>query len=504
MAECAVLYARVSTAMQGEGYSLSTQLESGRRYAAIHGYHIVGEYCDQGSGELLHRPQLDELLARAHSDPFQVVVVHDLDRFTRNPSHLAILEMELEQTGARVEFVLGDYTATPEGQLGKAVKAAIAQYENRQRAERSQRGRRGRVEAGRVRSIGQRAPYGYRYVPAAGAFVVQEDEAAIVRWMYEQAAAGAGGHTLAANLTAAGSPLPSGKLSAWNSSTVYRILHNPLYCGVWSEHIDGVRYSAAVPPLVDPTLWAAVQERMGAPSPPPRTFLLTGFLRCTCGKPWVGRTLNAASAYYRCSSIGQRLMREACPMPGSIRAERLEAAVWEAVTNLLQQPNWLEKGLAKRRKAIAAIAAERTVHLQQATDALARLDAREGALLDALLEERLSAPAVAAARTTLAAERTALADRLASLQAEPLPTLPHVDRTQLDALVAQEPTSLDREQRRRLLHLLDVRLVVERQDRVHFSALGGLTSATLSLIPLVRPLPAKERPAYRPRKELLP
>ena len=503
MAEHAVLYARVSTEVQGEGYSLPTQLASGRAYADAHGYPIVGEYCDRESGEQLHRPQLDALLARARNDPFQVVVVHDLDRLTRNPSHLAVLELLLEEAGARVEFVLGDYAATPEGQLSKAVKAAIAQYENRQRQERSRRGRRARLAAGRVHIIGKRAPYGYVYLQQEGAFALQETEAATVRWMYEQCAAGVGGHTLAANLTAAGYLCPAGTAPVWNASTVYRILHNPLYCGVWTEWIDGERCTAAVPPIVDATLWGAVQERLGAPAPT-RTFLLTGFTRCTCGKPWVGFTCRSTLLYYRCSSITQRLLREACAIPGSIRADRLEEAVWAAVADLLLQPDWLEPALAQRRQEAEAASAARSARLQQTTAALARIDGREGALLDALLDGRLAAPAVAAERTALAAERDRLAEQLARTRAEPLPTLPQVDRTQIDALITQGLAALDRTQHRLLLQLLDVRLVVERQDRIHFSALDGLVSTTLSIVPLVRPLPVKERPAYRPRKELLP
>jgi len=501
--ECAVIYTRVSTDVQGDGYSLQTQLASCRQYAAKCGYRVVGEYSDHYSGEALRRPQLSKLTEQVYLESIAVVVVHDLDRFTRNPSHLAILEMEIEQAGGRIEFVMGDNTDSPEGQLSKAIKAAIAQYENRQRAERSRRGRRGRVSAGLVRSFGERAPYGYAYTPGSGVFTVVEDEAAIVRWLFTQATEGASSHTLAANLSAAGRATPRGARK-WHPSTIYRILRRPLYCGVWSEYIDGVLHTASVPEIIDATVWQQAQHRLDMPRyrSTARPFLLTGFLRCSCGAAWTGRTRSPTSAYYRCSSIMQRMQREACTMPGAIRADRLEEAVWSALVDLLQQTDWLEIALAQRQQEIAATRSAYDARIQTVASALDALAGRERSLLDALLDGKLTASSAANTQSELASERERLQAEMALCQETPLPVLPLIDRSALNRHIAQGLATLDFAQRRHILLLLEVRLTVERQDLVHLSVLDGLVTQPLTVVPLVHPCTPQQRTAYRPRKEV--
>lgn len=501
MSEKAVIYARVSTGIQAEGYSLATQIESCRRYAAAHGYGVVGEYSEQQSGELLRRRQMNKLIEFVREGDVQVVLAHDLDRFTRNPTHLAILELELEQAGARVEFVLGDYANTPEGRLSKMIRSVIAQYENRQRHERTQRGRRGRIQAGLVRKIGSRAPYGYHYIVGDGELIVAEEEAQIVRWLFEQAAAGIGAHTLAANLTAAGVIRTDGKIENWHQSTVLRILRRPLYYGIWVERIHGKQFTAAVPAIVDSELWAAVQQRLDTPrsSAAPRLYVLTGFVTCSCGRPWIGRARSRTVAYYRCSSLNSRAQREACSMPGAIRAERLEEAVWNAVAALLQQPEWLDVALAARRQEIAAAKAAHDARIAAVAEALVQLGHREGALLDALLDGRMAATAAASAQAEIQVERERLvANRTALLDAV-LPTLPDLDHSILGELVKGGLANTDDERRRRIYTLLDLRVTVERQTLVHLSILNELITQSIAVDPLVRPLPQKERTTYQVR-----
>lgn len=61
MMKRAVIYARVSTDEQGQGYSLPTQLESCRKYAAERGYVVAEEFTDMHTGTEIERPGLNEL-----------------------------------------------------------------------------------------------------------------------------------------------------------------------------------------------------------------------------------------------------------------------------------------------------------------------------------------------------------------------------------------------------------------------------------------------------------
>jgi site-specific DNA recombinase len=84
----AVLYARVSSDDRvKDGRNLAGQLEMGREYAQERGYRIVAELAedDRGaSGAEIDLPQLNKARAMAQSDKFDVFVVREIDRLSRN------------------------------------------------------------------------------------------------------------------------------------------------------------------------------------------------------------------------------------------------------------------------------------------------------------------------------------------------------------------------------------------------------------------------------------
>ena len=58
----AAIYARVSTEGQADNYSIPTQIEGCRNYAAKHSLQVVDEFVDGGhTGTSLDRPQLNKL-----------------------------------------------------------------------------------------------------------------------------------------------------------------------------------------------------------------------------------------------------------------------------------------------------------------------------------------------------------------------------------------------------------------------------------------------------------
>lgn len=78
-----------------------------------------------------------------------------------------------------------------------------------------------------------RVPYGYR-TDAAGALVPDPDEAAVVRRIFAEHAAGRSLRAIIAGLVADGVPAPGGK--QWFASRLSYILDNPRYRGV-SEYL---------------------------------------------------------------------------------------------------------------------------------------------------------------------------------------------------------------------------------------------------------------------------
>ena len=112
-----------------------------------------------------------------------------------------------------------------------------------------------------------------------GKIVLQEQEASVVRWIYQTYLSGASYNDLVETLRKQTIPYITGKL--WNKNMVARILENPKYTGE-SEY----------PPLVSQEQFEAVQVRRKKQTAPPHKTPAQKELRRLCGgapPPWVER-----------------------------------------------------------------------------------------------------------------------------------------------------------------------------------------------------------------------
>src|SRR5262249_11090338 len=136
----AALYARISTSNNGQ--SPEMQLCELREYCERRGWTVAGEYVDTGiSGAKDTRPELNPLMAEAHTRCFDVVAVWKFDRFARSVSHLLRALDTFRVLG--VEFVsLSESldTATPAGRMVFTVLGAVAELERSLIAERVRAG----------------------------------------------------------------------------------------------------------------------------------------------------------------------------------------------------------------------------------------------------------------------------------------------------------------------------------------------------------------------------
>ncbi len=415
---CAVIYTRVSTEVQGEGYSLTTQLQACRSYAAEQRYVVAQEFEDQHTGTEIDRPGLNALLEFIRSQTVDVVIVYDIDRLSRSAANQAILEMELAQQGARVEYVVGRYADTPEGDLTKLIKAAIAQYENRQRAERSLRGRKGKARAGYVVLPNLRTPYGYDLVtePHKAWLVINEVEAPVVRKMFAMVLDGWSTYSIARELTKLGiltrgdqrgGVVKRAAKGAWDPGTVRSILSNTVHKGTWTYNkvnttkrqgkittkatLPEEQIIVPVPAIVDTATWEAAQVQLQRNKQfsrrnAKRNYLLRGLVRCRCGRVWLGSyKSHLKRAYYRCSSAEKCDWLQDCTIEGGVRQERLEEAVWSAVANKLLNEELLRFELAQQRTAAAERQAALTQRLTAIDVAITDIHRKLGILLDQVL-----------------------------------------------------------------------------------------------------------------------
>ncbi len=137
------------------------------------------------SGARMDAPELNRALDMARAGQFDVLVTRELDRLARGLAKQLIVEEEFKHAAVEIDYVLGDYAQTPEGQLSKQLRAVIAEYEREKIRERSVRGRRLSVQSGNVLTHG-RPPFGYTFdrVDDRGRLEVDEPTAAVVRLIF--------------------------------------------------------------------------------------------------------------------------------------------------------------------------------------------------------------------------------------------------------------------------------------------------------------------------------
>ena len=400
----AALYARVSSEQQVLTGTIQSQLASLRAHVAERGLVIPPEreFVDDGySGASLIRPALERLRDLAAAGGLDQLYVLAPDRLARKYAYQVLLLEELARAGVQVVFLTHPVPTTPTEELLLQVQGMLAEYERAQLAERSRRGKRPAAQSGRI-SILTNAPYGYRYVrkptrEGEARYELVPDEARVVQQMFAWVAEE--GLSIAAvgrRLEAAGIRTRKGR-SVWDRSVIWGMLRNPAYIGraAWGKTRLGpwqaplraghgrqvpprrVASVGLVPPeewiaitvpaIVDETLFAAVQEQLAEnqqrrrANPHGVRYLLQGLLVCgCCGYAFYGRTQPTTRrelVYYRCSgSDAHRWHGTRICTNSELRADGLDAAVWEQVRCVLEEPERLRAEYQRRLTAPATTA----------------------------------------------------------------------------------------------------------------------------------------------------
>src|SRR5215218_9185505 len=211
----AAIYCRVSTSKQEDGTSLETQEQRCRAHAAELGYTVVETLVVReiySGAELFDRAGLNRIRDAIRRRDVEAVVVYAIDRLSRDQNHRAVVFAEAEYHDVSLEFVTEKLDDTPEGRLLVSVSSYVAAIEREKIRERTIRGKRAKAEAGRVPSSGLDL-YGYVKDRERGIRTIREDEAAVVRRIFREAAAGRPIRDIARRLNADGIPAPGARVA---------------------------------------------------------------------------------------------------------------------------------------------------------------------------------------------------------------------------------------------------------------------------------------------------
>ena len=183
------LYLRVSTDEQTKGYGLSVQKDKLLAFIQSQDYsldkkHIYTEEGFSGTLPINDRPELKRLFSDAHNKEFDVVLVYRLDRFFRKTRLLLESIDQLNTYGVGFRSITEAFdTTNSTGKFMTTLLGAVAEMERDTIRERTMNGKASAAKAGKW-TTGV-PPYGYRINKATKKLIVVEEEAKVVRKLYE-------------------------------------------------------------------------------------------------------------------------------------------------------------------------------------------------------------------------------------------------------------------------------------------------------------------------------
>ncbi len=468
------IYARVSSEQQAEAHTVASQVAALQERVAADGLTVseAMQFLDEGySGATLVRPALERLRDVLAAGSVDRLYIHSPDRLARKYAYQVLLVDEFRRAGVEVIFLNRALGHSPEDDLLLQVQGMIAEYERAKIIERHRRGKRHAARVGAVNVLSG-APYGYRYVTkyeggGQARYELISDEARVVRQVFtwvgrDRLTIG----EVCRRLTEAGEVTRTGKM-VWDRSVVWGLLKNPAYTGAAAfgktrqeplrprlraqrgrpvqprraVSISDVPpeewITIPVPALVEPEVFAAVQEQLQENKRHARQshrgalYLLQGLLQCQhCGYAFYGKRLSPSArkgkprayAYYRCLGTdayrfgGERLCQNT-----QVRTDLLDLAVWQEVCTLLAHPERLAEEY--RRRLQPETRTKRTP-LATIEDQMSKLRQGVARLIDSyadsLIDKSEFEPRITRLRQRLARleeQRQALADE-AALQGE--------------------------------------------------------------------------------------
>ena len=370
--EC-VLYPRVSTEMQVDGFSLDGQKNSLKRFADREEMTVVDIYEDAGkSGKSIEgRPAFKKMLSDIENGlQIDYILVYKLSRFGRNAADILNSLEFIQSYGINLICIEeGIDSSQASGKLLISVLSAVAEIERENIIEQTMNGRKEKARQGGWN--GGFAPYGY-YLKDKNLFI-QEEEAETIRIIYDKFAnteMGYGGVAQYLNLQGIKKiQRQNGKLNEWSGSFVRQILDNPVYCGkiafgrrakekvkgtknqyrqAWQEEYilaDGQHEA-----IISVELWNKVREKRietGIKQPSrigkERSHLLTGLLRCpACGGPmytnkhaWTNKDGTYKEVYYYVCSRNRNVRGKSCTYKAMLKKTEIEPLVIEAIKELV-------------------------------------------------------------------------------------------------------------------------------------------------------------------------
>lgn len=224
-------YCRVSSNSTDQLHSYSAQIQAYTALVAKHeNWRLVDIYADEGitGTEMAKREDFKRMLKDCRKGRIDKILVKSISRFARNARDCLAVLRELADLGIAVSF---DKENIDTGKLTTEmlinIFAAMAQEESISISQNQRTSYKRRMERGEF--ICCQAPFGYRLVDGKN-LEINEEQAVVVRWLFEQYLNGKSTSQLAEELNRRGVATAYNK-NGWNHAVIGYMLGNEKYIG---------------------------------------------------------------------------------------------------------------------------------------------------------------------------------------------------------------------------------------------------------------------------------
>lgn len=368
----AVGYVRVSTDEQSrKGYGLDVQRSAIEDYAADKGYELVEVYEDAGvSGALppQERPALSTLLKDAEHKGFNVVIVHRVDRLSREQIYGALTLKELDMYGVKFESVQENFEDSPMGEFMFQLVSSIAELDRKNTILKMKAGKKKALRAGHWMGSGYPA-FGFDYNPETKQLDPRPEDLKWVKKIYTWFDHGVAIREITRRMRASGVPTVSNRLdvegkedSRWSKYGIYKILKNEIYTGKKALEFDNEEYTYTTVQTISDELYVKTQDKFyerKQRSKRKRDYLFLGLVYCAkCGGSMAGSAnvhTDAEGGKRVYKRYSQRTPKadlpntSKCEYCGCVAESKL-MSVWKVLKEILSNPDIMFKQIERYKK----------------------------------------------------------------------------------------------------------------------------------------------------------
>lgn len=350
----AVAYARYSTEHQREE-SIDAQIRAIDEFAKEEGLTIIEYYVDEAqSARTLDRPQFQMMMKDVSSGMFDYIIVHKLDRFSRDKINSALARNELRNHGVELLSVMERFDGSPSSLMMETIAETMAEIYSLNLSREVKKGH--KENALKALHNGGYAPFGYN-VNENMEYYINDNEAKAVRYVFDSYIRGKTYKEIIDWLQRNNYKTRRG--NDFKNTSLIAMLKNKSYYGVYTygerkraiingkhmmkpqtETDEIIIIEDGMPAIIDKSTFEEAQKRMdlnrhvGKGNIGKNDYLFTGILVCgKCGSVMHGESKGEGrDPVYRCS--GKKSKKTDCDQQDINKYQAEDSIIEYLVTNV--------------------------------------------------------------------------------------------------------------------------------------------------------------------------